>query len=350
MNYIGKKALGIGMAAMLALGSGTSALAAAQAAPVTGTPPYIMNFDASELLARLMDENGVIAYELPVEADAKTAEVVCIPSDIPEGLTTLSLSAFGTVLHVPAAILTGLPANAGMRFAIAADSFSFMLINGDGDDFVWRDHGNAIIAEVPFRAPVDISTHQLVLESNGVPAARSRYADGKIIAAINQSGVYAPSIQGLGEFDDLQGHWSGTAVGYLHARGVLASDTYARYAPDKAVTRDVFNDMLIRALGAIPELEEGQSLNDELTRGEMFRLVYGAMEHNNLLPPVFTMQWILFPDWPADLDGESSAAFQNLAKMKLIQGNSQGFLNLSNTASRAEAAQLLYNALVFSTK
>jgi len=346
MKHVGKKALSIGLAAMLTLGTSTTAFAYEDTMPVTSTPPYVFNPHAIDLLPLTVDENSDVHYALPVEDGAETATVTLAKDDMPEALRTLTISAFGTALHIPAAVFAEIPDGASLQFTLADGSFTFTMLEADSDEFIWRDKVNAITAEIDFRAPMDVSTHQLVIQSNGISVTRSRYTDGKVIAAINQSGTYSPVIAGLGDYTDMQGHWAYTAVGYLTARGIVSGTIFE---PQAVITRGDFHNMLIHAFGAIPQLEEGQSLQDVLTRGDIFMHVYGALENAELLPQVFTMQWMMFRDWPDDIESDAAVAFQNLAKMGVIRGNTQGCLNLFANATRAEAAQTLYTALQYVT-
>jgi len=351
MKNVGKKALGIGMAAVLTLGTGMSALAYEDIMPVTGTPPYIMNFDAAGLLEQLMDENGDIDFALPVEDGDTSAQIVLAAKDMPEGLRTLTFSAFGTVLHVPDAVFAGLPVGASLQFSLEKGAFTFMLADENGDEYVWRDKVNTITAELPFTAPMDISTHQIVLQSNGSFAvARSWLEDGKVMAALNQSGTFKPAIADSGNYADTEKRWMGTAVFYLAARGVIKGETEITFAPYDNVTREDFYDMLIQTLGAVPVMEEGQHGEDPISRMEMFMLAHGAMENCGLMPQVFTMQWLAFPDWPDALEGSDASALQNLGKLGLMRGDTQGYLRLDAHATRAEAAQVLYNVLTFLAK
>ncbi|ATW27623.1 hypothetical protein DCMF_25265 [Candidatus Formimonas warabiya] len=172
-----------------------------------------------------------------------------------------------------------------------------------------------------------------------------------------------------------------SAVRYMAARGVVNGMGGEMFGPQRSMTRAEFLTMLMRVLnpepqdagmvqqfGDVPENAyyydavlkakalgivtgvNGNQFNPDatITRQDMFVMAYNAMEKMNMLPDGYTQQFVEFDDWSI-VAGYAQAPLQNLAKLKLVDG-SDGNVNPVHTASRAEAAQFLYNVLKWDAK
>ena len=71
-------------------------------------------------------------------------------------------------------------------------------------------------------------------------------------------------------------------------------------------------------------------------------MAYEAMTACGMLPSQYTMQFAAFTDWD-DVEAAHADAIQNLAKLKLVNGNGDGTLNPNGESTRSEGAQFLYN-------
>ncbi|MDR0382315.1 MAG: S-layer homology domain-containing protein, partial [Oscillospiraceae bacterium] len=191
---------------------------------------------------------------------------------------------------------------------------------------------------------------------------RSSYQDGAVTARVyNAEGEFSARYLGWGVFSDTQGLWMDDAVLYLSARGVVQGVTNpeltdgvmtAQFAPEKSVTRAEFVTMLLRLLDAAPARGDDRAFadaetipewareafadaaalgivqgdargnanpNDTITRQDMAVMTYRAMEKFEMLPDVFTLEFLLFDDWD-DVADYAASPLQNLAKMKLLNG------------------------------
>lgn len=86
-----------------------------------------------------------------------------------------------------------------------------------------------------------------------------------------------------------------------------------------------------------------------ITRQDMFTMLYRAMELMKMTPEIYTDPWIEYTDW----DGVSTYAsnpIQNLSKLGLVSGKGGGVLDPKGTATRSEAAQVIYNVLIRDAK
>ena len=78
-------------------------------------------------------------------------------------------------------------------------------------------------------------------------------------------------------------------------------------------------------------------------------MAYEAMAACGMLPSAYTMQWVVFEDWDG-VEAKHVDAIQNLAKLKLVNGNGDGTLNPNGESTRSEGAQFLYNILKYDAK
>ena len=291
---------------------------------------------------------GILYINIPNAAGIRLAKATFDLEALAESkaLQVLRVSAFGTEIDVPIAAINRISKRAeSIQFTFTADGFSFMILDADGDEYVWRDGTNHISVSMAFRVPMDISTHQIVLmhqESGAV--ARSFYKDGKVYAKLNQSGEYTASIESIGGYTDTAQKWMHTAAGYMTARGVV-SGSDGLFNPGRQVSRAEFQSMLFRTLCTAPPIDD--NANEMITRQEMIFMAYRAMEVCGMLPQVMTEQWIMFDDWEGNVLPAYSNAIQALCKMNIISGTGNGRLNPNGIATRAEAVQILYNILMY---
>ena len=271
-----------------------------------------------------------------------------------------------------------------LRFGIAPGSVIFELTDADGKEINWYDYQNPVTVSMPFTALQDISTDQIVMvREDGSIIPRSWYADGSVYAKVCEPGTYDAAIKPLGSFTDTEGLWMAEAVGYMGARGIVEGVGGDLFDAQGTITRAHFVTMLMRALDVELDYEEamppedfesvpdwaqksvrmatalGITLRDEdgnfnpnapILRQEMFFMAYEAMGACGMLPEVFTEQWVVFDDWDGNVKGEYVTAIQNLAKLKLVNGNGDGTLNPNVESTRSEGAQFLYNILKYDAK
>ena len=78
-------------------------------------------------------------------------------------------------------------------------------------------------------------------------------------------------------------------------------------------------------------------------------MAYEAMKAGGMLPSAYTQNIVSFTDWD-DVEAAHADAIQNLAKLKLVNGNGDGTLNPNGKSTRSEGAQFLYNILKYDAK
>ena len=273
-----------------------------------------------------------------------------------------------------------------IQIKLTSGSMTFALNDADGKPVPYYDYETPVVVSMQYTPPQDINTNYLVLyDDRGAEEPkhlipRSWYADGAVHAKIYAAGQFDVQNMGEGGFEDMSAHWAKTAVDYTTAHGVTTGVGQGIYQPEETVTRMEYVTMLMRTLdiepqGAwmpapfadqadIPEWAVRQALiarilgmsvsdendnfnpNQPVKRQEMFLLGYEALGICNLLPPMYTAQWIVYSDWDG-VSPEASSAIQNLSKLLLVKGNGDGTLKPTHSVTRAEAAQFIYGMLQY---
>lgn len=179
---------------------------------------------------------------------------------------------------------------------------------------------------------------------------------------------------GTSAFDDMAGtQWAEEAVNALYEKGVISGMGDNKFAPDMHVTREQFALMAVRAFGleetdtesdfldvppeswsykAVSTLyslglvfgidDESFGAKGEITREDMAVIIHRIMKYKNI--DFSPEEGIEFAD-KADISDYAKEAVEALSAMKIING-AQGNFAPGEYATRAMAAQVLYNALV----
>ena len=341
-------------------------------------------------LAKLLDtigEDGVL-NGIVFDTSGMTSAILEIDLTkllVSDKLQVFKFSVLGMELRFPVGALESMRKLATiLRFGLKPGSVIFELTDANGKEINWYDFKNPVTISMPFTAPQDISTHQIVMtRGDGAIIPRSWYADGKACAKVCQPGTYDAAVKSLGNFTDTQGKWMNEAVGYMAARGIVEGVGDSLYDSYGTITRAQFVTMLMRSLDLELDYEEamppedfasvpdwaqksvrmatalGITLRDEdgnfnpnapILRQEMFFMAYEAMDVCGMLPDVYTQQWVPFSDWEGNVRDEYAGEIQNLCKLKLVNGNGDGTLNPNGQSTRAEGAQFLCNILKYDAK
>ena len=335
-----------------------------------------------------IDENGVLNIDVSDIGNIKGAMLALDLKQLTanENLKVLVFNVNGHIIRVPIEMLLGLGDNTSTVYiCITIGSIVFELTDANGKAIDWYDYENPVTISLPFTPPQDISTHQIVMidKSDDTIIPRSWYADGSVYAKVCAPGTYDAKIVPLASFTDTHGKWMAEAVGYMGARGIVEGVGGDLFDAQGVITRAHFVTMLMRALNVtdvpstrdvpvsdyedVPEWAKphvitaaalGITLTDEdgsfnpdapILRQEMFFMAYEAMKACGMLPSAYTQNIIPFTDWD-DVESEHADAIQNLAKLKLVNGNGNGTLNPNGESTRSEGAQFLYNILKYDAK
>lgn len=279
---------------------------------------------------------------------------------------------------VPAGALSNMQ-EAVVRIGLRRDTYAvFEICDAEGNALDWYDGQNAVTLRLEYPSPMldyELSCHTVIDRSGGKQVPRSWYDGGCMYARIYSGGIFGSGYIMAPGFNDTAGHWAYGAIYYLQARGVVKGVARREFSPETDVTRAEFVTMLIRLLGVeaqVPFAEEGdfeeipawardsvyqtQQLgfisggddfrpNDGISREDMLATVYRAMEGMGMTPEVYAEQFIVFNDWD-EVSEQAREAIGNLANLGIAQGDA-GDIRPQDTATRAEAAQLLYKLLQY---
>jgi Listeria/Bacterioides repeat len=338
-------------------------------------------------LLKTIDDDGVLNNAVSGIANMKSA---IIEIDLTKLIANnkLQVFVFNVLSHeirLPVGALESMQKLAKtLRFGVAPGSIVFDLTDASGKAINWYDYQNPVTVSMPFAAPQDISTHQIVMvdKADDTIIPRSWYADGSVYAKVSAPGTYDAAIKPLAAFTDTNGKWMAEAVGYMGARGIVEGVGNNLFDAQGTITRAHFVTMLMRALDLELDYEElmppedfadapewaqksirmatalGLTLRDEdgsfnpnapILRQDMFFMAYEAMEACGMLPSAYTQNIVPFTDWD-DVRAEYADAIQNLCKLKLVNGNGDGTVTPNGESTRSEGAQFLYNVLKYDAK
>ncbi len=208
-----------------------------------------------------------------------------------------------------------------------------------------------------------------------IPNGKYDPVTGEVTFATTHFSLYAVGYNQI-SFSDVESNaWYQKAVAFIAAREITKGTGVGKFSPEALLSRGEFIVLLMRAYGIDPDdnpadnfadagstyytgyLAEAKRLGitkgvgnnlyapgNNITRQEMFTLLYNALKVINRLPKggsgknmsSFADENIIAP-WAKE-------AMDYLVKAGAVSG-SGGKLNPENTSSRAEMAQVLYNLL-----
>ncbi|NLN47959.1 MAG: S-layer homology domain-containing protein, partial [Clostridiales bacterium] len=179
-------------------------------------------------------------------------------------------------------------------------------------------------------------------------------------------------------FDDTSNRWMDDDVRYLAARGIIKGTGEKTFSPEANVRRADFVVMLVRMLGVdvetfdnfvdvssdsyyAHELATARALGivkgigenkfnpeGEISRQDMFVMLYRAMEAYSKTPKAMDIENLVFKDYDKISD-YALESLETFTKAFIVKG-SDGFLNPKSLATRAEAATVLRNIMEYFTK
>lgn len=177
------------------------------------------------------------------------------------------------------------------------------------------------------------------------------------------------------KFNDMQGVlWADEAVNYLAKNAVLKGKGEGSFMPNESVTREEFIVILMRALklhqsdnntsfldvekgewyygyissaqklGIVSGVSESEfGIGRSITRQEMARMVYNMME-KGLIDLKYTSTSTRFDD-ENEIELWASQAVNALSGLGIINGMGNGYFEPKSSATRAQAAVIVYNIL-----
>lgn len=338
---------------------------------------------------------GVSSYTVGIPADS-------LSGSQGEGVLTFS-SGVGSIT-IPSGMLAGMSGTEGKKAGITigqGDKISLsedvqdaigdrpliqLTLTLDGKQAEWNNPSTPVTVSIPYTptaAELADPEHIVVWYIDGsgnmvcVPNGHYDTATGTVTFTTTHFSYYAVSFRQVRFNDVAEDAWYAKAVSFIAARDITTGTGGGNFSPDAKLTRGQFIVMLMREYGIAPDenpdpkdnfadagstwytgylaaarrlkISAGVGGNmfapeKEITRQEMFTLLYNALKVTGQLPSGDSGKKL--SDF-SDADEIASWAYD---AMKLLVetgmiGGSGGKLTPHSTATRAQMAQILYNLL-----
>jgi len=255
----------------------------------------------------------------------------------------------------------------------------------DGERTEWNNPQAPVTVRIPYTPTADEleNPESIVvwyIDGNGnvisVPDGRYDPATGTVTFSTTHFSYYAVSYKRVNFNDVSKDAWYSKAVSFIAARGITTGTGGGIFSPKARLTRGQFMVMLMRAYGIAPDMDAEDNFADagdtyytgylaaakrlgiskgignnmfgpdrEITRQEMFTLLYNTLKAIGKLPKGDSGKTLADFTDAGLLDSWAREAMEQLVNTGIIAGN-DGKLSPTNTATRAEMAQVLYNMLV----
>jgi len=250
-----------------------------------------------------------------------------------------------------------------------------------GNDTISEFGGNVTVS-VPY-APKEgedldaIVIYYINAEGNLETVSNCHYdpATGKVTFATDHFSKYVVGYNKVSFTDVKTGAWYENAVDFAAARGIVTGTGNGNFHPDGKLTRGQLLVMLMRAYSIAPDTDPSDNFSDagntyytgylaaakklgiseglgnnlyepekQITRQEMFTLLYNTLTQINMLPEGTTGKTLTLYSDSSKIASWAKNAMSLFVGTGTVCGSS-GKLNPSGTTSRAEMAQVLYNLL-----
>lgn len=251
-------------------------------------------------------------------------------------------------------------------------------IQQQGKSIGWYNFEHPIVLSMPAA-----SASVMIDNATGKVIPRSWYADGKVYTKVYATGAYDAKSVSAQSFADTKGQWMDTATLHIADRGVIYGIGDNLFAPGRNVTRGEFVTMLMRAVNIEPQgdwmvpqfgdAKEGAFYYDALlkakalglvsgvgdnkfapdaqvTRQDMFVMLYNAMVKCNMIAPSPGGMALQEFNDSGEIASYANEALLTFAQDGIVGGKGNGMLDPRGTATRAEAAQVMYNVLIRDAK
>ncbi len=257
--------------------------------------------------------------------------------------------------------------------------FNFSVTSGDT---AISKFGGSVSAAVPYTPKAGEALNAIVIyriNAEGMPEVVSNCsfdpATGTISFKTSHFSKYAVGYNKVTFKDVTESAWYGKAVGFIAARGITTGTGNGNYSPDAKLTRGEFLVMMMRTCGMVPDtdlinnfadtgntyytgylaaakrlsISEGIGNNmfapgKEITRQEMFTLLYNALKALNELPQGSTGKMLSDFTDSGEIAIWAKEAMSMLVKSGTVSGDG-GRLDPTGGSTRAQMAQVLYKLL-----
>lgn len=257
-------------------------------------------------------------------------------------------------------------------------------MSADGKQIEWSNSSAPFTISIPYAPTAEelLNTESIIVNciiSSGnafiIPDGHYNSDTGVIAFNAASFGRFTVDFNKVSFGDVGDKDWYATAVGFIAARGITTGTGGNKYSPKTTLTRGDFLVMLMRSYGILPSEDAEDNFTDagstyytgylaaakmlgisagvgnnmfsptrEITRQEMFTLLYNALKAIGRLPEGSSGKTLdHFTDAGQIADWAQEP--MNLLVATGIIGGYAGRLTPTTTTTRAEMAQVLYNLL-----
>lgn len=254
----------------------------------------------------------------------------------------------------------------------------------DGMQTEWNNPGAPVTVSIPYTPtaaelenPESIVAWYIDGSGNPICVPNGHYdpANGTVTFSTTHFSDYAVGYNKMSFNDVAASAWYSKAVDFIAARGITTGTGSGNYSPKAELTRGEFLVMLMKAYNIAPDANPKDNFADagstyytgymsaakrlsisggvgnnmfapdkEITRQEMFTLLYNALKEIGQLPESAAVKPL--SDFS---DGDRIASWAKDAMHLFVQtgtiSGSNGSLSPASTTKRAEMAQVIYNLL-----
>lgn len=254
----------------------------------------------------------------------------------------------------------------------------------DGAPISWNNTNAPITVSIPYNPTVlELSNSECIvvwyIDSSGnlvcVPNGRYDAKTKTVVFDITHLSSFAVGYNKMAFNDVPANAWYKAAVNYLSARGAMNGTGGNKFSPLEGISRGEFLVMIMRAYGINPDLKTTSNFTDsgntyytgylaaakrlgisqgvgnnmfkpnkKITRQEMFVLLHNTLKSIGQLPEGNAKKTLSHFGDSDKIASWAKSAMELFVKTGVVSG-SEGMLSPTNTSTRADAAQLLYNLL-----
>ncbi len=317
-----------------------------------------------------------------------------------QGMLTVTTD-IGSII-IPSSMLTGVSGIAGskaeitigrgdkdnlsddVKAAIGSKPLIQLKLMIDGKQINWSNPNAPVTVSIPYMpTPEELaSTESIVvwyIDGSGsvvtIPNGRYDAVTGMVTFSTTHFSDYAVAYNKVSFKDVASGAWYNKAVSFIAARKMTSGTGGGNYSPEAKLTRGEFIVLMMRAYGIAPDTNPTNNFSDagntyytgylaaakrlgvssgignnryapdqEITRQEMFTLLYNALKVIRQLPQGDSGKTLSDFTDAGEIGAWAMDAMMLLVKTGTVSGNA-GKLSPNGTTTRAEMAQVLYNLL-----
>jgi uncharacterized repeat protein (TIGR02543 family) len=339
------------------------------------------------------DLDGAKAYEPMLPASFVAAGDASKAVKIKTGVATvtipgnmLNMADTGGVQNVALTIAAGDKSklDAAVQSQVGNRPVIELNLKVDGKQTNWNNDSAPVTVAVPYTPTAEELTNPesiliWYIDGSGkaisVPNGHYNASAGTVTFTTTHFSYYAVNYNKVSFNDVAASVWYNKAVGFIAARSITTGTDNGNYSPEAKLTRGEFIVMMMRAYGIVPVTSPSDNFSDagntyytgylaaakrlgisagvgsnmfapgkEITRQEMFTLLYNAMKALDQLPRGNAGKPLSAFDDTDKIAVWAKDAMKLLTEKGMIRG-SGGNLSPAGTTTRAEMAQLLYSLL-----